>query len=379
MGRLFFGSLKRHILSNKAVSAMLFLGVFVAVLCISIILGYAMKQYFYSTSSPEYSTVTVEPGAELLADVRSFPQEMDTLFGSAISNVLYLVRESPSSVLIGWQGSEPDRWFPMVSGRFFNEQEQREGAKAAYISYEYIGKIPEKEIELFSDTYEIIGTGWIATFNIRSGISDQAQAVLFPERDLSPEEQANVEETLFTILPYKTFLSNVSPALILVHFDHASRSDLLRYSEILRARYPDSRISFVSKDSASSYNFNNQNAMIGALFLGVVACITIVQIMEQWLAFYRKEMMVYRICRMRKFTCVLLLWGHWAMVFIAGSIAAVLAHILCFPILEVIDADAAPAIGPLLIVLLLVYLATILLTGKKVSNILQIQDKGGLQ
>ncbi len=82
---------------------------------------------------------------------------------------------------------------------------------------------------------------------------------------------------------------------------------------------------------------------------------------------------------MRKFTCVLLLWGHWAMVFIAGSIAAVLVHILCFPILEVIDADAAPAIGPLLIVLVLVYLATILLTGKKVSDILQIQDKGGLQ
>lgn len=371
MCNLFFRSLKRHLLKDKTVSVILFFGVFVAVLCISISLGYATGKYTYTARSPRYATITVQPGAELLSDIQAFPEKIDELLGESISNILYLDRDSDSCVIIGWQGLEAQRWFPITGGRFFTEEEQSEGSKVAFISYEYLEQNNETSIVLFSDDlYSVVGTGWIAEYNIRSAMSKDTLPILFPSKE------GETTETYFKVIPYRAFLSNSIPDLILIHFDFASTADLLKYSEELSSYFPDSSFSMPQRNSDDVFISENINGMVRSIILGLIASITIVQLAAQWMVQYKKEMLVYRICGMRKRTCILILLGHWAIVFVFASVVAVVTHNLCSPLLKVMDANFKPELYPLAIVLFLIYITTSLMTVSKMRDVLNTQGKG---
>ncbi len=171
-------------------------------------------------------------------------------------------------------------------------------------------------------------------------------------------------------------MENEDPELILVHFDYASRADLRKYQAILGDVYPESSILLPDRNSDEELLSENIRGIVRAAVLGLIAFITIVQLMGQWIGFYRKELAVYHIAGMTRLRCSLLLGGHWTVFFIIASGLAVATHYACLSFLDLVEADYMPAVLPLLIVLGVIYITTILYSVKFVSRVLGIRGGG---
>lgn len=366
MGTIFIKSLYRNIRRNRTVNLMLFLGLFIAVFCISIMLGFAFGQYETVAGYTSYATLSIIPNEDMLSDINDFPALLEELYGKNLANVLYISRNNKESLLIGWQGTSADRWFPYTAGRFFTEQEQNMGEKVAFVSQNQ----NLSSIDIDGEVYEVIGSGWIEKYNIKIAISDNVKIDIF-----SSEAEGN-DETYIQIIPYKCFTQNSIPILILIHFDFASTKDLLTYSQILQEKYPNTEIYLPNEDSDEILIYQQIQGIIRALILGLIAGITIIQLAHQWGEFYKKELYVYYLCGMERLKCWFILLGHWAIYFIVASITAIAVHKLCFPFLNIIEADYSPQIIPLVIVLILLFGITSIFSFRGVMSHLYSQGQG---
>ena len=163
MHNIFWSSFFRSGRTRRPVSIMLFLGLFVAVLCTSINLGYAYRQYVFTAGYSEYATLSLIPGEDVLADLDGFADFLNKQYSDTLSNVLYLTQAEENQTLIGWQGTEGNRWFPYTGGRFFTEQEQLDGENVVFITRSYYAQSEIIEsMEISGETYRVIGSGWIA-------------------------------------------------------------------------------------------------------------------------------------------------------------------------------------------------------------------------
>lgn len=368
MWNLFVRSLIRHTKETKTVSILLLLGLYVAVLCMSLMLGYAMGQYETIAGRSEYATLTIEPGNDILEDLYSFVNVLDQRHGDSISNILLVSRYSDNSVVIGWFGTEGRRWFPFTMGRFFTEEEQANGDNVAFVSDSYVQSGASSDaVYLYETPYRIIGTGWIDVYNIQSAISQNA---LFNLSDLD-QNSSN-----FMIIPWIPYIESTVPELIMVHFDYASNADLKEYQKELNGIYPKSSVYLPTQNSDDELYSENIIGIIRAIILGLIACTTIIQLMSQWIGFYRRELSVYHIVGMTQLKCSLLLSGHWAVYYLAASCLAVTTHYFCLSILDIINANYMPALLPLLIVLGLLFISTILFSFRYVAKILHINGGG---
>ena len=368
MWHLFVSSLFRHTKETKTVSALLLVGLYIAVLCMSMMLGNAMAQYETTAGRSEYATLTFDPGVSILNDMESFLKKMEVLYGDTLSNILLLSTCSDDTILIGWEGTEGQRWFPFTMGRFFTKEELLEGELTAFVSDSYVqsGNNPDV-VPIHDMSFQIIGTGWIDEYNIRSGISSEVAGELFGTYDPSRK---------FLIVPAKLYFAKEIPELICIHFDYASRADLIEYQKSLEGNYPDSSIYLPDLNSNKELISENIKGIVLATTLGVIACITIIQLMSQWIQFYRKEMIVYHTSGLTRAKCTLLLWGHWTVFFVIASCLAIMTHFISLSFLSIVEANYMPAVPSLLIVLGAIYILTLLFSYKFIMGVLDIQDGG---
>ena len=369
MWNLFVKSLIRHAKEAKTVSFLLLLGLYVSVLCMSLMLGYAMGQYETIAGRSEYATLTIEPGNDILTDLNSFINELDQCYGYSISNILLVSRYSDNSVVIGWVGTEGRRWFPFTMGRFFTDEEQANGDNVVFVSDSYVQSgVSSDTVYLYEMPYRVIGTGWIDVYNIQSAISQNA---VF---DLTDVDQNSFN---FMIIPWVPYVESTVPELILVHYDYASNADLIEYQKHLHDIYPESSIHLPTLNSDEELYSENILGIIRACILGLISCITIIQLMSQWIGFYKKELSVYHIAGMTQFKCSLLLSGHWTVFYAIATSLAVTTHYASLSILDIVNANYMPALIPLLIVIGLMFILTIVYCFKYVAKILDIRGGGG--
>ena len=368
MWHLFVSSLVRHTKETKTVSALLLVGLYIAVLCMSMMLGNAMAQYETTAGRSEYATLTIDPGNSILNDIESFLGKMDSLYGDTLSNILLLSTYSDDTILIGWEGTEGQRWFPFTMGRFFTKEELLRGELIAFVSDSYVQSGHNPDVVSINDMeHQIVGTGWIDEYNIRSGISSEVAGELFGNYD--PSRQ-------FLVVPSKAYFLKEIPDLICIHFDYASRSDLEEYQKLLSGTYLDSSIYLPDLNSNEELVSENIKGIVLATTLGIIACITIIQLMSQWIQFYRKELLVYHTSGLTRTKCTLLLWGHWTVFFVIASSLAIMTHFLSLSFLSIVEANYMPAVIPLLIVLGVIYILTIFYSYKFIMGVLDIQDGG---
>lgn len=355
MLRLIWDSFRRRMRQNKAMIAMLLCGLVISSFCISVMLGLAVGQYHLSTGGNIYATLTIEPGEEAAQNIAQVAQHADSIADAGVANMLCMTQLSDNHILIGWQGTGGDYWFPITSGSFFSELDHRSNAQVAFISDSYQkDHMNEHEARIGNHAYSIIGSGWIVPYNFTAALSSKSDTQIFPD-----VEGDGFVEPYFTIIPFAYYAEEFEPALILLHFNTATYSQLESYANALSAKFPDSHIYLPDRNSDNLLTENQ--IMYGRLgmLLCAIASITIILLMSEWMALYRKELYVYHLCGMTNVKCFILIYSHWFVLVSIGAVIAVAAHYWAFPMLQYVNADYPPQIGIFAFSLLLFYISTV--------------------
>ena len=355
MLKLIYDSFWRRMCQNKAMIAMLLCGLVISSFSISVMLGLAVGQYHLSTGGNIYATLTIEPGDATAQSIVEVSQYAAEIADAGVANILCLTQLSDNHILIGWQGTGGDYWFPITSGSFFSELDQQTNAQVAFISDSYQkDHMNEQEARIGNHTYSIIGSGWIVPYNFTAALSSQADTQIFPD-----DEGDEFVEPYFTIIPFAYYAEEFEPTLILLHFNRATYSQLESYASALAAKFPDSHIYLPDRNSDNLLTENQ--IMYGRLgmLLCAIASITIILLMSEWMALYRKELYVYYQCGMTKAKCFILIYSHWFVLVSIGAAIAAAAHYLAFPVLQYVNADYPPQIGIFVFCHVLFYVLTV--------------------
>lgn len=372
MLRLIWDSFRRRIRQNKAMIAMLLCGLVVASFCISVMLGLAVGQYHLSTGGNIYATLTIEPGEDAAQGSPQVSQYAEEIAETGVDNMLCLTQLSDNHILIGWQGTGGSYWFPITSGSFFSEFDQQTNAQIAFISDSYQkDHMNEQEIRVRNHTYSIIGSGWIVPYNFRAALSSQADTQIFPDN-----EGDEYVEPYITIIPFSFYTEEFEPSLILLHFNRATYSQLENYANALSAKFPDSRVYLPDRNSDDLLTENQVLYGRLGMLLCAIASITIILLMSEWLALYRKELYVYHLCGMTKGKCLILIYSHWFILVAIGAVIAVALHYLAFPLLQYVNADYPPQTGIFLFSLVLFYILTVACSARNAAKQMKSGWKG---
>lgn len=369
MSSLFLSSLRRQFVNRKAVSMMLFIGVVVSVFCISVMSGLAVGQYRMHTGYNTYATLTIEPGSHTKENVQNITDFVLDLSNEGISNILLLSPYEENLFLVGWYGTGGNRWFPITTGRFFTAGEQEKATRVAFISDSLQKKHADQtQINIGTATYDIIGNGWIAPNNFDAAISGKSGVQLFLPDSTS-------QNTYFAIIPYRCYIEEFEPSLILVHFNAATYDELEMYANKIATKLPDSTTHLPRKNSDDVRSQAQLQYGVLGIMLCIIAGITVLQLMEEWIDSYRSEIYVYRLFGMKKMQCLCMVYGHWLVYFVLGTIVAVTLHYCAFPLLQTVYANYLPDAFVLCASLLALYLVSCLYSYKRISGVMVLSQK----
>lgn len=366
---LVISSLKRQIINNKSVVVMLLVGLIISFLCISVMSGLAVGQYRMHTGYNTYATLTIDPGSYTKENVQLITDFVLDLSNDGISNMLLLSPYEENLFLVGWYGTSGNKWFPITTGRFFTRGEQEEATRVAFISDSLQKEYADQtQINIGTATYDIIGNGWIAPNNFNAAISGKSGVQLFLPDSTS-------QNTYFAIIPYRCYIKEFKPSLIMVHFNAATYNELETYASKIAAKFPDSSTHLPMKNSDDVRSQSQLQYGVVGIMLCIIAGITVLQLMAEWIDSYRSEIYVYRLSGMKKVQCLCLVYGHWLVYFVLGTIVAVTLHYCAFPLLQIVHANYLPDTSVLCVSLLALYLASCLYSYKRISGVMALSKK----
>lgn len=160
---------------------------------------------------------------------------INNISNNGVINVIYLSRISDNLIVAGWDGTKGQNWFPLTTGRFFNEEEMSDGKKSAFVS-DNIGNeiLSNKTVEIRQTSYNIIGSAWIVPWNFFTAMSSNSIVHVIREDDT----EFNLS---FIIIPFKCYKEEFVPQQILIQFNSASYTELKKYADEIESRYGDSK------------------------------------------------------------------------------------------------------------------------------------------
>jgi hypothetical protein len=332
-------------------------------------LGIAVGEYKLATSSNTHASLTMDIGDETQSRIDDVLEYASGIAKKGLVNVLFFDYEEGDSVLIGWYGTEGQNWFPLTSGNFFTEEEQ--GEYVAFVSDNTEKDILEQEeIYIGDEKFRIVGTGWIVPWSFATAISASSNIDFL--------KNADEVDVTFTIIPFERFVKKFEAQQILIQFNYASYSELENYAGMLKEKFPDSPVYVPDKNSDDVLRESQIRYGILAMLLCILAGVTVIRLMCEWISTYTKEINVLWVCGMRKSRCVLIVYEQWLFYFLTGSVAALLLHYLSSPLLGQIYADNPPVISSLIFALIFVFVLSILCTIRKVSKALCFCGKEGV-
>ena len=217
-------------------------------------------------------------------------------------------------------------------------------------------------------TYEVIGMGWIVPWSFASARASQSQI------DILGEEAG--EEMQYMLIPYKCYKEEFQPEQILAQFNYASYEDLQKYAEKIQDMFPSTQVYLPDSNSDDVLEEGRTQYEILAFLLCMIAGITVIRLMSEWITTYKKEITVLWLCGMPKVRCMLLIYGHWLLYYGVGSIIAIILQYLTFPLLQYVYGNAFPMPDSLIYILAVMFGFSILCTLRPMGKVVRLYTKG---
>lgn len=364
---IFWRTLKKHIRTNGAVTVWLVIGVIVCAYCISVMLGMATGQYQLATRSNTEASLTIDiEDADIHAEEIS--AYLNDLAKNGMVNVLYFTPLKEKDILIGWEGTKGRTWFPITSGRFFDASEQETGALVGFVSDNVDQTILNQgHFQIGEQSYSIIGMGWVIPWSFAAAKSALSTMDVFGE--------AYGEETRFYIIPFSRYQEEYRPRQVLAQFYYASYKDLKKYAQQIEDKFPSVRAYPPDSNSDDVLKDNQLRYGILATLLCLIAGVTVIRLMAEWIRTYQNDVHVLWLCGMSRRRCMLLVYGHWAIYYCAGSLAALGLQYLTFPLLKFVYGNAFPMTTTLIGILGMMFVLSILFTIKAMRTMLTLHAK----
>ncbi len=359
MLRFFIKSLFRKPRKAPAVMIFLVLGLTVSCFCLSTAQGGAMREFEIFAGWNEYATLTVDAGGEALRDPEDIARWLEDTYGEGLANVLYLSKGPSGVVYIGWQGTQPARWFPLMSGRFFTEDEA--GADLVFLQ-EDDGELGDETLTLRGRELRIVGRGMFLPFHFRRGLSGSSM-------DLFSGDEAPIR-----ILPYRLYFELFKPVQILIHFDKLELREAREAQKAIGERLPGVNVWLPRRDPSPILTGKAVKGAAEGLMLCALAGVTVLQLMLQWAELFRKELFVYHLCGLTRSRCLLAIYGQWLVWLLLGAAAGVGLHRLAFPLLRFFGADRMPRPGIYALLVGILYALSVLCSFWPVRRMLSKGD-----
>lgn len=194
MGKIFLFSIRRMIRQRCAVCFFLMIGMTLLSFCISVILGFVSRSYFNETQFGANASLAVWYG-ENGSNQEDIQQLLESKISEQAENILFISKDK-NMRLIGWKGFGIDQWFPHSTGRFFSEEEEKDGEMVAYIHHDKYDAL-NRNMKYEGENYHIVGAGFLEAWNIYSPISNESPQTLFSMDNMELE---------IVLFPYTTYL-----------------------------------------------------------------------------------------------------------------------------------------------------------------------------
>ena len=284
MSRIFLSLFGADVHRKRGIILILLSGIVISMYCICAMLGVAVSEYETAKTWNDYTTLIVNPGEVHATENSKMIQLLDRTNDEDIQNVIYLTRYKNGIYVIGWDGTQQTQWFPHSSGRFFTEEEIKTGEKLAYVSEGYQTYDKSKEIELAGEIYQVIGVGWMVTYNFSSMIPDESKVHLFTEEtpyDNPGSGKTREEYFKFIIIPVSCYLENYQPDQILVQISHADTRKMKEYKKILENEVPGIQVCLPARTAEVRLEEKTVVYIRKSLVLSIVAGLTLLQLVIQ--------------------------------------------------------------------------------------------------
>ena len=359
MTHVFLHLLKDDLRSRKKAIIILFSGIIVSMYCICSMLGTAVGEYRIVQNWNDYTSLIVNPSTELPLDRTRISENITRKNNKDIANIIYLTRGENGIYIIGWDGTEQNRWFPHSSGSFFTEEELQSGANLAYVSEGYQEYDRSEEIKIMDETYQVIGVGWMVSYNFTSMVPDESRVRLFTEP--TPYDDGSSGKTReqyfkFIILPAVCYLRNFEPDQILIQINNADNKKLNEYKGKLEKVFPEAQVCLPKQTPEVELKEKTLLYIRRSLILSLIAGLTLFQLVIQWVRTSLREFSVYYLCGMTSKDILWMIYGRLLCYYLAGGIVAALLHRVTLPVLQFIYREEVPSYLLLAMMLGLIFL-----------------------
>lgn len=330
MGKIFLFSIRRMIRQRCAVWFFLMIGMTLLSFCISVILGFVSRSYFNETQFGANASLAVWYG-ENGSNQEDIQQLLESTISEQAENILFISKDK-NMRLIGWKGFGIDQWFPHSTGRFFSEEEEKDGEMVAYIHHDKYDAL-NRSMKYEGENYHIVGAGFLEAWNIYSPISNESLQTLFSMDNMELE---------IVLFPYTTYLMRKNPELVLIHFPNSTYSELKRRKEQLEdicqnaiVTMPRSNTDIFLQEQVVS------RGKIALIFMAVIG-ITMIQLITEWIIGNYKQYVIFYQCGIHRTKILMLTLLEWNIEVLICSQVAFCIHKFLMPVLKIVGADTLP-------------------------------------
>ena len=330
MGKIFLFSIRRMIRQRCAVWFFLMIGMTLLSFCISVILGFVSRSYFNETQFGANASLAVWYG-ENGSNQEDVQQLLESPISEQAENILFISKDK-NMRLIGWKGFGIDQWFPHSTGRFFSEDEEKDGEMVAYIHHDKYDAL-NRTMKYEGENYHIVGAGFLEAWNIYSPISNESPQTLFSMDNMELE---------IVLFPYTTYLMRKNPELVLIHFPNSTYSELKRRKEQLEdicqnaiVTMPRSNTDIFLQEQVIS------RGKITLIFMAVIG-ITMIQLITEWIIGNYKQYVIFYQCGIHRTKILMLTLLEWNIEVLICSQVAFCIHKFLMPVLKIFGADTLP-------------------------------------
>lgn len=344
-----------------------------AVLCVNITLASAQNEYEGRLNVNFMSTIAISLDKETMQNEEMY-NKINATSPSNLQNVLYVTKTADNTTLIGWQGFNPNNWFPHIDGRFFSYDEVKNKENAVYISSDEYGALfssgdDGEEIKIDGETYNIVGAGVLTPYNFMHPISDNSPQQIFVS--------AVSTDYSFRIIPYTTFFQKYSPELILVQYGGLSLAQLTEKAEMLKNCFENATVT-LPRENSNNYLLIQKfvRGSIG-IILSLLIYISVIGIMQEWLKINSKRYYVFVLCGATQRKIVFLILLEWFTYVTVAVFAAVGIQYCLLPFLTILKAGAMPTALEFFGQLIGFFLVIVLFSLKKITKVADVKNRGG--
>ena len=374
--RLLIESFVRSIKFHKIIIFFLLLGIIASSFSFSVLLGYGRHRYYDALKSNTYTSLTLYFTSKKLEK-----EETETYIIAPYENKatsILLMAEKGDKIIIGWKGTQQNKWFPAADGRFFTEKEFSDGSYVAYVN-----DIEDKEqiseiLTVDGKNYTIVGTGWVNPIAFaRAAFAEKPHAAF----GILPNENREI-----IIIPYTTFLDSYSPDTIVLDMSSGrgefvpELSALSNVAKSIKENIPYiTHVSLPVADSDEKKEEERKTFTSLGLLLSVLISFTIVSLFLEWFKMNKRQYQIYMICGLTRIKILILLFSEWFIYVIIGCFFGFFIHWLSVPFLGFFNIGYLPEMREMITVITAIFFVTSLFSLPHVIKLIKGGTKKGAE